>query len=117
MSYAPNSELANAAKKLRSRFKNAFKNLCNKLDELGVDLDIFENFKNFTAMGVVEGHEVGAFKVLSAFVDRITNLFECCSSEGLAAMQSLIAVQPTWMKFKNAMVCASRNRYYSCEQA
>ena len=116
MSYAPNSELANAAKKLRSRFKNASKNLCDKLDELGVDSDIFENFKNFTAMGVVEGHEVGAFKVLSAFVDQITNLFECCSSEGLAAMQSLIAIQPTWMKFKNA-VYVSRNKYYNSEQA
>ena len=117
MSYAPNSELANAAKKLRSRFKNAFKNLCGKLDELGVDSDIFENFKNFTAMGVVEGQEVGAFRVLSVFVDQITNLFECCSSEGFAAMQSLIAIQPTWMKFKNDMVYASRNKYYNCEQA
>ena len=116
MSYAPNSELANAAKKLRSRFKNASKNLCNKLDELGVDSDIFENFKNFTATGVVEGQEVGAFKVLSVFVDQITNLFECCSSEGFAAMQSLIAIQPTWMKFKNA-VYVSRNKYYNCEQA
>lgn len=116
MPYDPNSELDNAAKKLRTRFKNAFENLCDKLDELGVDLDIFDKFKHFTAMGVVEGHEVGAFKVLSNFVDQITNLFECCSSEGLAAMQSLIAIQPTWMKFKNA-VYVSRNEYRNCAQA